>query len=66
MEKNNDIYVAIEILSMMLSRNIFNKKELNQILKEEQLVLSGDKETIEKVINVYGKQVKESVNSARR
>lgn len=50
--------IAIEILSMKLSKDMFNKEKVNKIFKEKELVYSGDIETIEKVINVYGKELK--------
>ena len=58
MSISDDISIATEILAIKLSKNIFNTKELNNILKEKELVLLGDKDTIEKVINVYGREIK--------
>lgn len=54
-----DISVATEILAMKFSKNMFNKEEVKRILKEKELVSLGDRETIERVINVYGKEIKE-------
>ena len=55
--------IAIEILSMKLSKDIFNKEKVNKIFKEKELVYSGDIETIERVINVYGKELKEEMQN---
>ncbi len=55
--------IAIEILSMKLSKDMFNKEKVNKIFKEKELVYSGDIETIEKVINVYGKELKEEMQN---
>ncbi len=63
---NQDVSIALEILSMKLSKNIFNKDELKQILKEKELVNLGDKETIEKVINIYGNEIKEEIKNAKK
>ena len=63
---NQDVSIALEILSMKLSKNIFNKDKLKQILKEKELVNLGDKETIEKVINIYGNEIKEEIKNARK
>ena len=65
MSISDDISIATEILAIKLSKNIFNTKELNNILKEKELVLLGDKDTIEKVINVYGKEIKGDIKNAR-
>lgn len=54
-----DISVATEILAMKFSKNMFNKEEVKRILKEKELVSLGDRETIERVINVYGREIKE-------
>ena len=64
MSISNDISIATEILAIKLSKNIFNTKELNNILKEKELVLLGDKDTIEKVINVYGREIKGDIKNA--
>lgn len=58
-----DISVATEILAMKFSKNMFNPKELQRILKEKELVSLGDRETINKVINVYGKEIKEDIGN---
>ena len=42
---------------------MFNKEELRRILKEKELVSLGDRETIEKVINVYGREIKEEIKN---
>lgn len=54
-----NISIATEILAMKFSKSMFNGNELKLLLKEKELVSLGDKETIEKVINVYGKELKE-------
>ncbi len=59
MSESNDISVAIEILAIKLSKKVLDKKEMTKILEEKELVLSGDKETIKRVIEVYGKEIKE-------
>lgn len=59
MSESNDISIAIEILAIKLSKKVLDKKEMTKILKEKDLVLSGDKETIKRVIDVYGREIKE-------
>ncbi len=63
MKNLNDISIATEILSMKFSKSMFNKDELKRLLKEKDLVASGDKETIEKVLTVYGKELKEEIRN---
>ena len=58
-----DISVATEILSIKFSKDLFNKEKVKRILKEKELVSLGDQETIEKVINVYGKEIKEDIKN---
>lgn len=55
--------IAIEILAMKLSKEMFNKEKVNRIFKEKELVYSGDIETIDRVINVYGKELKEEMRN---
>lgn len=64
MKNYKDISVATEILAIKFSKNMFNKDEVKRLLKEKELVASGDKETIEKVIQVYGKEIKEELKNA--
>lgn len=59
----NDISIATEILAMKFSKSMFNSKEMKQLLKEKELVTLGDKETIDRVINVYGKELKEDIQN---
>lgn len=61
MNNFKDISIATEILAIMFSKNMFNKDEVRRLLKEKDLVASGDKATIEKVINVYGAEIKEEL-----
>lgn len=63
MNNFKDISIATEILAIKFSKNMFNKNEVKKLLKEKDLVASGDKETIEKVINVYGAEIKEELNN---
>lgn len=55
--------IAIEILAMKLSKEMFNKEKVNRIFKEKELVYSGNIETIDRVINVYGKELKEEMRN---
>lgn len=61
-----DIEVAMEILAIKLSKDIFKKEKLESLLEEKKLVSLGDKKTIEKVIKVYGEQIKEELANANK
>lgn len=65
MNSVNDIEIAIDILAIKFSKSMFNKDILRQLMKERELVYSGDKKTIEKVINEYGKEIKEDIIDGR-
>ena len=66
MSYEKDASIAIEILAMKISKNMFNTKELNKLLEEKNLILKGDKNTTEKIINVYGKEIKEEFKHAKK
>lgn len=63
---STDISVAMEILAMKFSKCMFDKDEVNKILKEKELVSLGDKETIKRVMDVYGKEIKEDLHNGKR
>jgi len=63
---STDISVAMEILAIKFSKCMFNKEQLNKLLEEKELVSLGDKNTIEKVINVYGREIKEEIQDERK
>lgn len=58
-----DISIAIEILAMEFSKNMFDAKKMKELLKERDLVYSGDENTINKVITEYGKELKEEMRN---
>ena len=58
-----DISIATEILAMEFSKNMFNSKKMKELLKERDLVYSGDEYTINKVITEYGKELREELGN---
>lgn len=50
--------IAIEILALELSKNMFNKEELQKLQNYKRLIYQGDKNAIDEVINIYGKNKK--------
>ncbi|MBR3249102.1 MAG: hypothetical protein IKF83_00175 [Clostridia bacterium] len=65
MSEYSDFDSAVEIMAYKIadcvkkSEDIKYKKELEQLKKERSLMYSGDKEIIKKILNVYGKEIKE-------
>lgn len=65
-ENNLTLEIAVEILASKISKVMnqgFNieDEELKRLMKEREKMYSGDKEVIEKIINVYGKEIKENI-----
>lgn len=58
--------IATEILAMKFSKNMFDKLEFKNLLNERRLVYLGDEKTIDKVINIYGKELKEEMKKNGR
>ena len=58
-----DISIATEILAMEFSKNMFNSKKMKELLKERDLVYSGDEYTINIEITEYGKELREEVRN---
>lgn len=52
------MHLAIDILSMEFSKNMFNKDEFKKIQTYKRLIYQGDENAIDDVINVYGKNKK--------
>ena len=63
MNSNTKLEVAVEILASKIAQmseeevKTGNKKILN-LLKEREKMYSGDEETINKIIEIYGKEIK--------
>ena len=63
MSLNTKLEVAVEILSAKIA-NLSNagynetNDEMQILLKEREKMYSGDEEVIEKIINVYGPEIK--------
>ena len=63
MSLNTKLEVAVEIISAKIA-NLSNAgysvedEEMKKLLKEMDRMYTGDEETIEKIINVYGPEIK--------
>ena len=58
---NTKLEIAVEIMAAKIaktSREEESEEKLNKLLKEKTKMYQGDEEIIEKIINVYGKEVK--------
>ena len=67
MNNNIKLEVAIEIMASkiaQMNRDGYDieSKEMKQLLEEKKKLYDCDMETIDKIINVYGKQLKENNN----
>ena len=69
---NNDIFVkldvAVEILAHKTALTMnegydINDEEVQKLIKERDLLYSGDMEIIDKILDVYGKELKERLES---
>lgn len=57
---NVKLEVALEILAMKIALTISsdNSEELNKLLIEQKKIYSYDEKIIDKVLNVYGSEIK--------
>ena len=60
MNANTKLEIAVEIMAAKIAKTSKEESEekLNKLLKEKTKMYQGDEEIIEKIINVYGKEVK--------
>ncbi len=69
MSLNTKLEVGLEIISAMIA-NASNEgysvkdEKMKILLKERDKLYSGDEKTIDKIINVYGPQIKEKYKNA--
>lgn len=66
MNENTKLEVAIEIMAskisdMALKGYDINSKELKQLLKEKEEMYNCNEEVIDKILNVYGKELKKNI-----
>ena len=57
---NVKLEVALEILAMKIALTVFsdNSEELSKLLIEQKKIYSYDEKIIDKVLNVYGSEIK--------
>ncbi|OKZ64535.1 MAG: hypothetical protein BHW02_06290 [Clostridium sp. 28_12] len=61
MNANTKLEIAVEIMAAKIaktSREEQSEEKIEKLLKEKTKMYQGDNEIIEKIINVYGKEVK--------
>lgn len=61
MNANTKLEIAVEIMAAKIaktSREEQSEEKLEKLLKEKTKMYQGDNEIIEKIINVYSKEVK--------
>ena len=60
MNANTKLEIAVEIMAAKIaktSREEQSEEKIEKLLKEKTKMYQGDNEIIEKIINVYGKEV---------
>ena len=61
MNANTKLEIAVEIMAAKIartSREENSEDKLQKLLKEKTRMYQGDEEIIDKIINIYGKEVK--------
>ena len=63
MNDNTKLEVAIEIMASKIAKVVqegydVDSKEMRELLEEKEKMYKCDKEIIEKIINVYGKELR--------
>ena len=61
MNANTKLEIAVEIMAAKIartSREENSEDKLKKLLNEKTKMYQGDKEVIDKIINIYGKEVK--------
>lgn len=65
-EDNIKLEVAIEIMASKIANMIqkgytIEDKEIQNLLREKELMYAGNKEVTEKILEVYGKELKNTI-----
>lgn len=63
MNKNTKLEIAVEIMAAKIAKASHEgvepeSEEMKMLLKEKVKMYQGDEEIIEKIINIYGKEIK--------
>ncbi len=63
MSLNTKLEVALEILAAKIAKTSksglsTNDKEMQELIKEREKLYSGDEKILDKIIEVYGKEIK--------
>ena len=62
MNNNTKLEIAIEIMSAKIaktSKEENNEKKLDELMNERTKMYQFDEKTIDKIINIYGKEIKQ-------
>ena len=67
---NTKLEIALEILSAKIAYTSkkglsINDKEMQGLIKEREMLYSGDEKILEKIINIYGKEIKEKYDEVK-
>ena len=63
MNKNTKLEIAVEIMAAKIAKAshqgvLPESEEMQMLLKEKVKMYQGDEEIIEKIINIYGEEIK--------
>lgn len=63
MNENTKLEIAVEVMAAKIAKTAQEGKkpedeEMQQLLKEKIKMYQGNQETLDKIINVYGKELK--------
>lgn len=61
MNKNTKLEIAVEIMAAKIAKSAkegINSKEMEKLLNERTKMYQGDEEIMDKVIEIYGEEIK--------
>lgn len=61
MNKNTKLEIAVEIMAAKIAKSAkegINSKDMEKLLNERTKMYQGDEKAIEKIIGIYGEEIK--------
>lgn len=61
MNKNTKLEIAVEIMAAKIAKSAkegINSKDMEKLLNERTKMYQGDEKVIEKIIGIYGEEIK--------
>lgn len=63
MNQNTKLEIAVEIMATKIAKSAreeIDSKEMQRLLNERKKMYQGDKEIIDKIIEIYGEEIRNS------